>query len=303
MQILRTPDECFASISDFPYQPRYYNLEDEALGEIRLHYIDEGPTDAPIILCMHGEPSWAYLYRKMLPVFVNAGYRVLAPDLVGLGRSDKPAEASAYSYAGHVAWIRQWVEAMDLQNATFIGQDWGGLIGLRVLTEVPERFAAFSIANTGLPVPREGAEVPPAFAMWLEFSQNDPDFDIGMICNNLGQGPLTEAEMDAYRAPFPSDEYKVCARLFPTLVPITADNPAVADNIRAWAVLAQWHKPVLLAFSDNDPITAGGDKPFLDNVPGAAGQPHLTLNGGHFIQQEDGERWASAVVDWLAAQR
>ncbi|MEH6608895.1 MAG: haloalkane dehalogenase [Halioglobus sp.] len=300
MKILRTPDDCFDGINDFSYSPNYFMVQDDELGELRLHYVDEGPADGPVVLCMHGEPSWAYLYRKMIPVFVAAGYRVLAPDLIGLGRSDKPAEASAYTYAAHVRWVRQWVEGMNLQNATFIGQDWGGLIGLRVLTETPDRFSAFSISNTGLPVPHEGSQIPPAFAMWLKFSQNDPEFDIGMICNNFGQGPLSKSEMDAYRAPFPSDDYKVCARVFPTLVPLTADNPAVADNIEAWKVLSAWEKPVLLAFSDKDPITAGGDRPFREKVPGAQGQPHLTLNGGHFIQHEDGERWAQAVIDWLA---
>lgn len=163
MKILRTPDNCFDNLADFPYPPQYVELSDQTLGTLRLHYVDAGPADGPVVVCMHGEPTWAYLYRKMIPLFTSAGFRVLVPDLIGFGRSDKPAESSAYTYANHVAWMRQWVETLDLSGITFLGQDWGGLIGLRVLAELPERFARFSISNTGLPAPRETTKIAPAF--------------------------------------------------------------------------------------------------------------------------------------------
>jgi haloalkane dehalogenase len=250
-----------------------------------------------VVLCLHGEPSWCYLYRKMIPVFTAAGMRVLAPDLIGFGRSDKPADRYAYTYQSHVAWMTAWLEALDLRDVTLIAQDWGGLIGLRLLAEHPDRFARFSIANTGLPT--GDGQPSDAFLAWRRFSQEDPTFDIGFICNEFGQGGLTDAEIDAYRAPFPSDEYKAGARQFPTLVPISSDDPARPANLAAWQVLGQWDKPVLLCFSDGDPITRGGEKAFLERVPGAQGQPHITLHGGHFIQNSDGPRWAQAVVDWI----
>lgn len=297
MSMVRTPDERFANLPDYDFAPHYHDIEDAALGTLRLHYLDEGPADGPLVLCLHGEPSWCYLYRKMIPVFTAAGCRVLAPDLIGFGRSDKPTDRSSYSYQGHVDWMTDWLVAMDIRDATLIGQDWGGLIGLRLLAENPERFARFSLSNTALPT--GDTPINDAFMNWRKFSQEDPEFDIGMICNELGRGGLSEAEMDAYRAPFPSDEYKAGARQFPTLVPISPDDPAREANLSAWRVLEHWEKPALMCFSDGDPILGEGYKVFLERVPGTRDQPHITLHGGHFVQNSDGPRWAQAVLDWM----
>ena len=297
MKVLRTPDERFENLPDFPFEPHYLNIEDQDLGGLRIHYLDEGPGDAPTILCLHGEPSWSFLYRKMIPVFTAAGYRVVAPDLPGFGRSDKPADRNDYSYSKHVQWMRDWLEAAELKNITLLGQDWGGLIGLRLLAENPDLFSRFSLSNTGLPTGDQG--VSEAFERWRQFSQNDPEFDCGIIVNQFGRGSLSEDEIAAYRAPFPSNDYKEGARQFPILVPTSPDDPASEENRRAWSILMNWKKPALMCFSDNDPITNGADRPFLKLVPGTRNQPHITLKGSHFIQEEDGETWARAVVEWI----
>jgi len=298
MSVLRTPDDRFANLPGYAFQPHYVELEDEDLGPLRIHYLDEGPADGPVILCLHGEPTWCYLYRKMIPVFVAAGFRVLAPDLVGFGRSDKPAGREDYSYRKHVQWMADWISAVGLSDITLIGQDWGGLIGLRLLAENPAAFARFSLSNTGLPTGDH--EIGEAFHRWRKFSQEDPEFDIGMIVNLFGHGDLSDQEINAYRAPFPTDTFKAGARQFPVLVPSRPDDPASAANRRAWKILTQWEKPALMCFSDADPIMRGGEKPFLKRVPGTRGQPHITLRGRHFIQEEDGANWARAVVSWIA---
>ncbi len=297
MSVLRTPDECFENLTDFPFKPRYLEIQDADLGSLRIHYLDEGPRDGPVILCLHGEPSWSYLYRKMIPHFTAAGLRTVAPDLVGFGRSDKPAKRSDYSYIKHVQWMKDWIEGAQLKDITLLGQDWGGLIGLRLLAENPNLFARFSLSNTFLPTGDQG--VSEAFERWRAFSQENEEFDTGRIVNLFGHGSLSEREVEAYRAPFPSDEYKAGARQFPMLVPTDPDDPASEDNRSAWQVLMQWDKPALMCFSDSDPITGGGDRAFLKRVPGTKDQPHITLNGHHFIQEEDGETWARAVIDWI----
>lgn len=297
MTVLRTPDQCFANLPDFDFEPRYLDLEDPDLGTMRMHYLDEGPTNGQIMLCMHGEPSWSYLYRKMIPGLVAAGFRVLAPDLIGFGRSDKPADTEDYTFAKHVSWMTAWVAQLNLQAATLVAQDWGGLIGLRLVAEMPERFARVTIANTGLPTGDQGASE--AFLAWRNFSLTDEAFDIGMILNDFGQGTLSEDEQNAYRAPFPDGSYKAGARKFPSLVPTSVDDPARDANLAAWEVLKTWDKPFMCCFSDQDPITGGGEKVFLKLVPGCQGQPHATLHGGHFIQQVDGERWSSLIADWV----
>jgi haloalkane dehalogenase len=297
MSVLRTPDERFEKLDGFPFEPRYAEIDGGAVGPLRIHYVDEGPSDGAVVLCLHGEPTWSYLYRKMIPVFAGAGLRVLAPDLPGFGRSDKPGERSDYSYARHVRWMREWIAALGLGEITLLGQDWGGLIGLRLVAENPAQFARFSLSNTGLPTGDH--EINEAFHRWRAFSQEDEEFDAGFIVNLFGHGDLTEAEMAAYRAPFPSEAYKAGAREFPMLVPTEPDNPASEDNRRAWQALMGWEKPALMCFSDADPIMRGGDRPFLKLVPGTRGQPHLTLKGRHFIQEEDGQRWARAVVEWM----
>lgn len=297
MTVLRTPDTQFENLPGFDFEPNYSEILDAELGPLRIHFLDEGPADGPVVLCLHGEPTWCYLYRKMIPVFTAAGMRVLAPDLVGFGRSDKPDQRDHYSYRNHVQWMTDWLRQTGAHDITLLGQDWGGLIGLRLLAENPELFARFSLSNTGLPTGDH--PVNEAFHRWRKFSQEDPDFDTGYIVNLFGHGSLTEEEVEAYRAPFPADEYKAAARQFPLLVPIEPDDIAASDNRQAWRVLQQWQKPALMCFSDSDPIMAGGDRPFLKLVPGTRGQPHVTLKGRHFIQEEDGESWARAVVDWM----
>ncbi len=299
MPILRTPDSCFEDLEGFAFQPHYLDLDDTEFGPLRIHYLDEGPADGPVILCLHGEPTWSYLYRKMIPVFIAAGCRVLAPDLVGFGRSDKLSEREDYTYQRHVRWIKDWIEAVGARDITLLGQDWGGLIGLRLVAENPELFARVSLSNTGLPTGDQSFGE--AFLKWRDFSQKDPVFDIGNIVNLFGRGSLTEGEVAAYRAPFPDDSYKAGARQFPMLVPAEPDNIAADDNRRAWQSLMQWQKPMLMCFSDGDPITQGADKVFLKLVPGTKDQPHITLKGRHFIQEEDGPAWARAVVDWMTA--
>ena len=299
MAILRTSDERFEQLHGFDFQPNYLEITDAELGKLRIHYLDEGPADGPIVLCLHGEPTWSYLYRKMIPVFVAAGFRVLAPDLIGFGRSDKLSERTDYTYARHVSWVRQWIDRMDVSDMTMLGQDWGGLIGLRLVAENPDWFARFSISNTGLPTGMHS--MGKAFERWRTFSQEDPEFDIGGIVNLFGHGGLSDQETEAYRAPFPSDEYKAGARQFPVLVPNEPSSDGAEENQAAWGQLMQWEKPVLLCFSDQDPITNGGDKPFLKLVPGTQNQPHITLKGRHFIQEEDGVTWADAVVNWIGA--
>ena len=297
MTVLRTADERFDELPDFPFEPHYQEIHDQDLGSLRIHYVDEGPPDAPVILCLHGEPSWGFLYRKMIPVFTAAGFRAVVPDLVGFGRSDKPAARSDYSYKKHVQWMRDWIDAVELSDITLLGQDWGGLIGLRLVAENSELFSRFSLSNTGLPTGDQGMSE--AFDRWRQFSQSDPEFDCGKIVNQFGRGSLSEAEIAAYRAPFPSNDYKEGARQFPMLVPASPDDPAAEDNRRAWQALMQWDKPALMCFADSDPITAGADRPFLKLVPGTRNQPHITLKGSHFIQEEDGETWATAVVKWI----
>jgi haloalkane dehalogenase len=289
MNILRTPDERFAGLPDYPFAPHY--LEPEP--GLRMHYVDEGPRDAAPVLMLHGEPTWSYLYRHMIPPVAAAGLRVLAPDLIGFGKSDKPDRPQDYSYAAHVAWALAWIEKLDLRDITLVCQDWGSLIGLRLAAENPQRFARILLGNGGLPV---GTGMPPAFRLWRAFSRYSPWFPIGRIVQTGSARRLSPAEVAAYDAPFPDSRYKAGARIFPALVPVEPDNPACAANRRAWAVFEAWDKPFITCFSDGDPITRGLDREFLRRVPGTRGQPHTTLRGGHFLQEDDPQRFAALVV-------
>ena len=294
MKVLRTPDSAFADIDDFPFAPHYLEITDPDDGtKLRVHYVDEGPRDAPIVLMMHGEPSWCYLYRHMIAPVVAAGYRVIAPDLIGFGKSDKPSKKTDYSYARHVGWMRQWVEALDLTNMTLACQDWGSLIGLRLVADMPDRFSAVVLSNGGLP---EGGPAPRAFAIWRAFATWSPIFRIGSIVNMGVKRTLSAAEIAAYNAPFPDSSYKAGARIFPSFVPFE-NNVAVPDQKRAWKVLDQWDKPFLCCFSDGDPVTRGGESRFMGRVPGTAGQPHRTLKGGHFVQEDDPEGFVQAILE------
>lgn len=296
METIRTPDDRFADLPDWPWAPHYAEIDDLDGGTLRVHYIDEGRPDADPVLLLHGEPTWGYLYRHLVGPLVAAGLRVVVPDLVGFGRSDKPTATSDYTYARHVAWMRQLiVDRLDLRRITFFGQDWGGLVGLRVLAGDPDRYARVVIGNTGLPT---GDNRPsPAFLAWQRYSQTVEDFRVGGIVKGGCQRELDPAEVAAYDAPFPDDRYKAGARIFPALVPTAPDDPASADNRAAWAVLERFDRPFVCAFSDRDPVTAGGDKPFRQRIPGAQGRLHPTVEGaGHFLQEDRPEALVALIT-------
>jgi haloalkane dehalogenase len=300
MKALRTPDDRFLGLPDFGFAPNYVEVDDSEGAKLRVHYLEEGPATGPVVLLMHGEPSWCFLYRKMIPVLTNAGLRCIAPDLVGFGRSDKPTERTDYSYARHVEWMRAGLfDALDLHDVTLVCQDWGGLIGLRLVGEHPDRFARVAVANTFLPTGDTPAGE--GFLRWQKFSQTVEDFAVGFIVSTGCHTPPGDAVAAAYDAPFPDDTYKAGARQFPLLVPTTPDDPASAANRASWDTLRTWTKPFLTAFSDQDAITRGGDRVFQRDVPGCAGQPHTTIEGGgHFLQEDKGAELAQVVVDWLS---
>ncbi len=289
MRILRTPEERFDHLPDYPFEPHYADI-----GELRMHYVDEGPADGAVVLLLHGEPSWSYLYRHMIPPLSRAGFRVVAPDLVGFGKSDKPADRRDYTYAGHVAWMTGFLQSLDLDGITLFCQDWGSLIGLRVAAENEGRFARIVLGNGGLPTGDE--HLPRVFGLWQAFARWSPWFPIGRI---IQSGTVTDLSADviaAYDAPFPSAKYKAGARAFPALVPTSPDDPASDANRAAWAVFERWEKPFLTAFSNRDPITRGGEKPWQLRVPGARGQQHTTIrNAGHFLQEDKGVELAQLI--------
>ena len=297
MDILRTPDERFTNLPDYDFAPHYVEVDG-----LRIHYIEQGPRDAEPVLLLHGEPSWSYLYRKMIPLLATAGHRVIAPDLVGFGRSDKPAEREAYTYQRHVDWMRGVIEALDLRRMTLMCQNWGGLIGLRLAAEQEERFSRIVASNTFLPT----GDVPPgqAFLRWQQASQQIPVLEIGRVIKNGCVSELAPAVVAAYDAPFPDERYKAGARQFPLLVPTAPDDPASEANRQAWEVLRRWEKPFLTAFSDSDPITRGADHFLQTAIPGAAGQPHTTIQqAGHFLQEDKGEELAKVVIDFVSKNR
>jgi haloalkane dehalogenase len=285
MDILRTPDACFADLPDFAFAPRYADIANAGGPALRLHYLEEGPPDAAPVLLLHGEPSWCYLYRHMIPPLVARGHRVLAPDLIGFGRSDKPTLRTDYTFERHVDWMSDWLTGLDLKNITLFCQDWGGLIGLRLVARFPERFARVVAANTGLPV--GGRKPPLAFKLWVAFSQLVPRFPVGWLVSKGTVRGLTAPEQAAYDAPFPDERYKAGVRQFPLLVPVTDKHASVAESKTAWQVLSQFDKPFLTAFGDSDPITRGGERILQERIPGARGQPHTTIaQAGHFLQED-----------------
>ena len=294
MEVLRTPDERFAGLSGYPFAPNYLELANPAGKPLRVHYLDEGARDSAPVLLMHGEPSWCYLYRRMIPPLVAAGHRVLAPDLVGFGRSDKPALRADYTFERHVDWMSDWLVRLDLQRITLFCQDWGGLIGLRLVARFPERFACVVAANTGLPA--GGGKAPLAFRLWVAFSQHWPRFPTGWLISKGCVRGLSAAEKAAYDAPFPDERFKAGARQFPLLVPITDAHASVAECRQAWTVLEKFDKPFLTAFGDRDPITRGQDRVLQARIPGAKGQPHTTVRGaGHFLQEDKPEELAAII--------
>lgn len=302
MKSLRTPDERFDNLPGYAFAPHYLDVPGGGDGRLRIHYVDEGPKEAEPVLLLHGEPSWSYLYRKMIPIIVQAGFRAVAPDLVGFGRSDKPADRKDYTYRRHVDWMQSWLARMDLKGITLFGQDWGGLIGLRLVANDPDRFVRVVVANTGLPTGDH--PVSDAFLGWRKFSIETPEFPVGVIVNAGCMSGLPPEVIAAYDAPFPDESYKEGARVFPLLVPIAPDDPAAPDNRKAWEVLRKFEKPFLTAFSDGDPITRGGEKVFQNLVPGAKGQPHtIVQGGGHFLQEDRGEELARVIVEFMGGTR
>ncbi len=330
MDVLRTPDTCFEGLSGYAFAPHYAEVDASDGTRLRLHYLDEGPRGGEPILCLHGEPSWSYLYRKMIPILTGAGYRVIAPDLIGFGRSDKPSRVEDYSYTGHVEWMSQWLTGLNLTGLTLVCQDWGGLIGLRLVGLHPERFARLVVANTGLPnskAPPEAmvtmlgqffpqvpvpdaamvteqfrAAAPAAFLYWVKYASESPTFSVREVFNILSQID-DPAVLDGYVAPFPDQSYIAGARKFPALVPLlpTAEHKAERQaNDQAWAVLEQFERPVLTAFSDDDPVTRGGDAVFQSRIPGARGRTHVTIEkGGHFLQEKQPEAFSQAIIGFM----
>lgn len=329
MDVVRTPEERFENLKDYPFDPHYVDVDAGDGTQLRMHYVDEGQGE--VILCLHGQPSWSYLYRKMIPILVGEGFRVVAPDLIGFGKSDKPTDRSNYTYANHVHWMTGFVEALDLTDITLVCQDWGSLIGLRVVAEHQHRFARVSLSNGGLP---DGTGIPesmspqlhellastpalpalemfakmagpmedrPQFMYWVRHCDEHPDFHPAEVMK-MSLNHCDDDEYRAWAAPFPSAEYMAGARQFPSLVPIIPDNPAIPANKAAWQQFEQFEKPFLTAFGDSDPVTKGGEKRWKETVPGAQGQAHTILQGaGHFLQDDVGAELSQVVVDFIRA--
>jgi len=329
MEFKRTPDERFENLVDYPFQPHYLEVDDTKGGKLRIHYLDEGPSDGEVVLLMHGQPVWSYLYRHMIPPLVDSGFRVIAPDLVGFGRSDKPTRVEDYTYARHVIWMSDWLTQLDLGGITVFFQDWGSMIGLRLVAAFPERFSRVVLANGVLvagPIPQEFADtlkeayksLPvvraeelderfrdtsaiPGILYWRKFCAESPEIlrpGDAVIDTVASARVFTEAEKAALNAPYPDESYLAGARRFPSLIPLFPDEPEVEENRAAWEVLKQFDKPFMCAFSDDDPVTAGSDKAFLENVPGCQGVEHRTITGaGHFLQHEKPEHCVQAILD------
>ncbi len=313
---IRTPDERFANLPDYPFAPNYIEIEG-----YRIHYVDEGPRDGETILLLHGQPSWSYLYRHMIPPLADAGYRVIAPDLVGFGKSDKPLKPSDHNYQMHIDLMTEFARAIDLQSATVFMQDWGGLIGLRMIAEDPDRYARIMLSNTGLPaagglrgwigfpliqvqVWREGKpesvldEGEFRFTRWIAFARHSDQFDMPGLFQGATTRTLSDAELAGYAAPFPDESYRAATRIFPYMVPSQLrQNQKAMDE-----VFAKWDKPLITAFGDSDPVTAGGDVVWQETVPGAADQPHTTIKDGHhFIQEDKPEELVEVLIDFIEA--
>lgn len=306
--VYRTPDDRFENLPDYPFDAHYVEY-----GGFRMHYVDEGPRDADPVLLMHGEPSWSYLYRHMIPPLVAAGHRVIAPDLIGFGKSDKPAKRTDHSYQFHVDSFMHFLDELDLDHITLFCQDWGSLIGFRMVAGAPDRFARVVAANAGFPAgpgddgvvigaqwnqpdPNARLNFEEGFMGWLKYSQTVPEFDCGIILQAATVREMTMAELDAYRAPFPDERYAAGARVMPTLV-----MSQQATNREAWKVLEKFDRPFLTAFSDSDPVTSGGEKTFQTRVPGAMGQPHTIItNAGHFLQEDASEQLAAIINKFIA---
>jgi haloalkane dehalogenase len=294
MRCLRTPEDRFADLPGFPYPPQYADA-----GGVRLAWVEAGPADGEPVLLLHGEPSWSFLYRTVMAVLADAGLRAIAVDLAGFGRSDKPAGVGDHSYARHVEWIRALAfDRLDLRRVTLVGQDWGGLIGLRLAAEHPDRFARIVAANTGLPTGDQ-----PMPEVWLRFREvvrTAPELSVPRLVQSGCQTRLSEPVLAAYDAPFPDQSFMAGPRAMPGLVPTSPDDPASAANRAAWQRLSAWDKPFLVAFSDRDPITAAMAPVLQRAVPGAAGIEHPVITGaGHFLQEDAGEQLGTIIAGFI----
>lgn len=296
MQVLKTDLARFADIPDYPFAENWITID---LGEGfsgQMHYLDEGAKDAPPLLLFHGEPSWSFLYRKMIPLLVDAGFRCLAPDLIGFGKSDKPDDQAFYSYDRHVSWLKQWRDAVVPQTAALFCQDWGGLLGLRMVGEEPDRFSCVVASNTFLPT--GGGQASPGFLAWREFARVSPDFVIGDILQRATQTERSAGEVAAYNAPFPDEASKAGARAFPQLVPVEDDKPGVAANKVAWEGLAAFDKPFLILFGEDDPVLGKAGPLLAGRIKGAEGMPHAMLPiCGHFSQEDRPAELAQGMID------
>jgi haloalkane dehalogenase len=295
MKLLRTPNERFENLADYPFKPNYMEV-----GEgIRIHYVDEGPKDSKeTILLMHGEPTWSYLYRKMIPPLVKEGHRVVVPDCVGFGKSDKPASRDDHTYLRHVTWLTEWLKKLDLNRITLFCQDWGSLFGLRMAAENPDRFSRIVLSNGGLPTGDQ--EMTSAFLNWRKMSLEMPDFNLRFLIQGGTKSKVSDEVLDGYEAPFPDSSFKEGCRILPSLVPISPDDPESERNRTATQVLLKWEKPFLTCFADNDPVTAGGDRFFQNNVPGAKGQKHTTIkNAAHFVQEDQGPKCSDIIIQFI----
>ena len=293
VEFVRTPDERFKKLPNYTFEPNYVDIDG-----LRMHYVDEGPASADPILMLHGEPTWSYLYRYMIPVCAAAGHRVIAPDLIGFGKSDKPTKIDDYTYQTHMDWMLAFIEKMDLKNITLVCQDWGSMIGLRLAAENSSRFKAIVVGNGMLPTGDQ--KMPGAFSIWKNFALHSPWFPIARIVEFGSFKSLSKDERRAYDAPFPTSKHKIGTRAFPRLVPTDTKNPATEANRAAWKALEKWEKPFLTTFSNGDPITKGGDKYMRDRIPGSKGMNHITLKGGHFLQEDSGAEFAQAINEMLA---
>ncbi|WP_372964939.1 haloalkane dehalogenase [Marinobacter sp.] len=293
MRILRTDEARFAGLPDYPFKANYLDVEPG----LRMHFVDEGPANALPVVMLHGEPSWSYLYRHMIPVVAAAGHRVLAPDLIGFGKSDKPAAISDYSYDSQMHWLSSWLEKLDLWDVTLVCQNWGSLLGLRLAAENQRRFSRIIVGNGMLPTGEARTSL--AFKAWKTFANRSPWFPVSRIIQLGTEKALTRHELEAYEAPYPNDEYKAGPRAFPALIPTSLKDPSGAANREAWRILEKWRKPFITCFSDGDPITRGGDRYMQRRIPGAFGQPHITLPGGHFLQEDSPQAFARVIIDAL----
>lgn len=301
MEVLRTPDECFDGLVDFDFTPHYRDVTAADGTALRFHFLDEGPRDAAPVLLLHGNPSWCYLYRHMVPGLVARGHRVVALDLMGMGRSDKPVARDDYSLAAHVEWMSQWLEAVDLRDATLFCQDWGGILGLCLLPRHGDRFARVVASNTGLPA---GRGMTPFMESWLAFSQSVDVLPVGGLVQGGSTRELTDAEVAAYDAPYPDSRYQASPKVFPVLIPLQPDNPGVPQALATWEYLETWEKPFLTVFGDHDAVAykAGAQEVLCQRIPGAAGQAHRVLEGpSHFIQEDAPAELVAVIDDFIAA--